>query len=249
MQDTAPLDLLPEVRSKYSDRYREDPSASTLVLEPDLNVPPLDDPDVRVAIGQSIDDKRLVRLDEGFLEPSCNVLPKAVPGYKQADSCPFGDRDNPPNLVAATKAIKQAGADGARIGVHAGPDVPPVIARSVADTLRKIGLRASLGGRGAPLRVALLAPLVPHPSAFLRPFATRSTDAKLTASIEDAEAAQGGDADDAWAAADARVVDQAYAIPLGMPTYPTFLSERIDTEDCTRVSPVFGLDLAALCLR
>ena len=53
---------------------------------------------------------------------------------------------------------------------------------------------------------------------------------------------------EAWAAADERVVSEGYAIPLGYERRPLLLSERMDAENCELVHPLFGLDLASLCL-
>ena len=55
MQEPAPVDLLPELRSVYSDRYREDSTTATVALLPDTAAAPLYDVDVRRAIGQALD--------------------------------------------------------------------------------------------------------------------------------------------------------------------------------------------------
>jgi peptide/nickel transport system substrate-binding protein len=252
MQETAATDLLPELRSKYRDRYREDPTSSTVALIPSTETPPLDDPVVRRAIGQSLDGQKLVRLYEGLLESSCNFLPETVPGYRRLDPCPYGDRDEPPDLVDAKDRIQEAVAPGTPVSIQSGPGVPRRVAQYVVRTLRKIGLDARRrGGAAARLRIARFAPLVVHAAAFLEPFAHRSLDPQLNEAVADgvAEPSEGEEADDAWASADERVVGEAYAIPLGSQRRPTLFSERIDLDDCTRVHPVFGLDLSSLCLK
>jgi hypothetical protein len=255
MEETAAIDLLPELRSKYRDRYREDTTSSTVALIPSTETSPLDDPVVRRAIGQSLDGQKLVRLYEGLLESSCNFLPETVRGYRPLDPCPYGDRDEPPDLVDAKHQIQAAGAPGTRVSIQSGPGVPRVVAQYVARTLRKIGLDATLGGAdggaAARLRIARFAPLVVHAAAFLEPFTHRTLDLQLSEAVADgvAEPSEGEEADDAWASADERLVGEAYAIPLGSQRRPTLFSERIDIEDCTRVHPVFGLDLSSLCLK
>ena len=50
------------------------------------------------------------------------------------------------------------------------------------------------------------------------------------------------------AAAAAGVGAAATATPLGYERAPVLLAERMDAENCAVVHPLFGLDLAALCL-
>jgi peptide/nickel transport system substrate-binding protein len=251
MQDVAPTDLLPEIRSKYSDRYREDPTASTVALIPDSGTPPFDDPDVRRAVSEALDGQKLVRLYKGLLESSCNFLPEAVEGYRPLDPCPYGDRDEPADLVSAHERIVESAVEGARVGVLAGPGTPPLVARYVVRALRNIGLDATLRGPArARVRLERVAPLVAHPEAFLERVARRTFDAQLSEAVaEGIQPSEGQDADDAWASADERVVTEAYAVPLGSERRPTFLSERIDAENCARFHPLFGIDLSSLCLK
>lgn len=251
MQEAAPTDLLPEIRSKYSDRYREDPTVSTIALIPDSATAPLDDPDVRAAVSESLDGEKVVRLYKGLLESSCNLLPETVDGYRQLDPCPFGDRDEPADLVAAHERIEEAAAQDAPVSVRAGPDTPPVVARYVVRALRKIGLYATFrGSAGARLRLERVAPLVAHPEAFLERFRRGTFDAQLSEAVaEGIEPSDGEEADDAWASADERVVTQAYAVPLGTELQPTLLSERMDAENCARFNPLLGMDLSSLCLK
>jgi peptide/nickel transport system substrate-binding protein len=251
MQEAAPTDLLPEIRSKYSDRYREDLTTSTVALIPDTGTPPLDDPAVRAAVSESLDGAKLVRLFKGLLESSCNFLPETVRGYRRLDPCPYGDRDEPADLVSAHERIEESGVQDAPVTVRAGPGTPPIVARYVVGALRKIGLDATVGGgAGARLRLERVAPLVPHPEAFVEQFARSTFDAGLSEAIaEGIEPSDGEEAEDAWASADERVVTQAYAVPLGTELQPTLLSERMDAENCARFHPVVGMDFSSLCLK
>ena len=250
MQEQAPVDLLPEVRSKYGARYREDTTATTVALVPDTGAPPFDDPAVRRAVGVSLDPPTLVRLYVGLLEPSCNLLPAVVRGYRRLDPCPIGDLDEPPDLPKAKQQVDDAGAAGASVRVVADPGVPRAVERNIVGTLRKIGLAASTGRSGATLRVQRVTPLLAHPAAFVEPVAGAVFDTDLRGVIEDAtlpeSAAEG---DDAWAAADRIIVESGYAAPLGSERRPAFLSERLDIQNCFRFQPVFGLDLSSLCIR
>jgi peptide/nickel transport system substrate-binding protein len=249
MQEPAPLDLLPEVRSKYAARYREDTTASSLALVPDTAAPPFDLAAVRHAIGVSLDPQTLTRLYAGLLEPSCNLLPDMVRGYRRLDPCPIGDLDEPPDLPNAKQEIDDAGADGALVSVVADPGVPRAVERNVVQTLRKIGLAVSTRRGAATIRVRRFTPLVAHPAAFLEPVASSVFDTDLRDTVDQAtlpESAEQGD--DAWAAADRLVVEKGYAAPIGSERRPAFLSERLDIENCFRFQPLFGLDLSSLCI-
>jgi peptide/nickel transport system substrate-binding protein len=250
MQEPAPVDLLPEIRSKYRDRYREEPTASTVALLPDLEAPPLDDATVRRAISESLDAATLRRLYDALLEPSCNLIPDTIRGYRPLDPCPYGDRDERPDLPAAEEQIEAAAASGARVSVVADAGVPPVVERDIVRTLNTIGLAASDRPGGAPIRVKRFAPILGHPAAFVEPLADSVFDSELAQEVATGNLARAGDdADDAWAAADRRVVEEGYASPLGTERRPVFVSERVDLENCGRFQPLFGLDLSSLCLR
>jgi peptide/nickel transport system substrate-binding protein len=250
MQDPAPVDLLPEVRSKYADRYREDAAAVSVALVPDTDEPPLDDAVVRRAVGESLDAQTLTRLYSGLFEPGCNLLPEAIRGHRRLDPCPYGDREEPPDLPAAQQQVEEAGASGAGVSVRADPGVPPAVESYVIRTLRKIGLSATARRGGALIRVRRFAPLVGHPAAYLEPLSASVFDPDLAEAVSEGTVGPAGArADEAWAAADRRVVDEGYAVPLGTERRPAFLSERLDAENCANFQPLFGLDLSSLCLR
>jgi peptide/nickel transport system substrate-binding protein len=249
MQEPAPLDLLPEVRSKYAARYRENTTASSLALVPDTAAPPFDLAAVRHAIGVSLDAPTLTRLYAGMLEASCNLLPDMVRGYRRLDPCPIGKLDEPPDLPKAKQEIDDAGAAGALVSVVADPGVPRAVERNVVRTLRKIGLAASTRRGAATIRVRRFTPLVAHPAAFLEPVASSVFDTDLRDTVDEATLPESAEqADDAWAAADRLVVEKGYAAPIGSERRPAFLSERLDIANCFRFQPVFGLDLSSLCI-
>jgi hypothetical protein len=179
------------------------------------------------------------------------VVPETVPGYRRLDPCPYGDRSEPPDLVAAERQIERAGADGALVSVRSSPGVPLPVTRYVVRALRKIGLRAKLRGRaGARLGLERIPPLVAHPAAFLEPLARSVFDQQLSEEVADAlEASDADGSDEAWAAVDERLVTEGYAAPLGSERRPSFFSDRIDTENCTRFHPIFGIDFSGLCLK
>ena len=119
MQEQPPASLLPELRSDYRGRYREDVTAATVALVPDADVKPFTDPEVRRAVGAAIDGETVARLYRGLLEPACNLLPPSVAGYRELDPCPLGDRDRPPDLAATREAVAES-SPGARVSLVPG---------------------------------------------------------------------------------------------------------------------------------
>ena len=248
MQEQPPASLLPELRSDYRGRYREDMTAATVALVPDADVKPFTDPEVRRAVGAALDGETVARLYRGLLEPACNLLPSSVAGYRELDPCPLGDRDRPPDLAATREAVAES-SPGARVSLVPGPGVPPRVSRYLMRLLRKIGLDPHLRGKiGARLRVERFAPLTADPSSFLEPIAGQVFEPDLIDALSDAESAEGEEAHSAWAAVDELLVTEAFAAPLGWERRPTFLSGRLDDKNCAVFHPVFGMDLAKLCL-
>ena len=249
MQEHAPLDLLPELRSKYKSRYRENATASTVALVPNTATPPFEDRAVRGAVSESLDGETLTRLYHGHLTAGCNLLPESVPGYQRLDPCPHGQRSDPPDLPDAQQQIEKAGAANAPVTVTADPGVPAAVEGYVIRTLRKVGLRAGTRRGGGRIRVTRFAPLLPHPGAFLEPVNETVLDSELSDLVSEGTLAQkSNDASRSWAATDRLVVEEGYVAPIGTELRSTFLSERLDIENCFRFQPVFGLDLSSLCI-
>ena len=94
MQDPPPADIKPEVKSKYSDRYREITTASTFYMFMNGRTPPFDKKEVREAVNIGLDKPALARLFGGDIAPGCSFLPPGQPGYDKAldtTDCPWGD--------------------------------------------------------------------------------------------------------------------------------------------------------------
>jgi peptide/nickel transport system substrate-binding protein len=256
--DPAPTDLLPLIRSKYRDRYGEQRTLSSNWLAMNGRRKPFDDERVRRAVNYAVDGGRLERLTLGFLEPSCNLIPRDMPGYRRLDPCPYGSRIAPANLVKARGLVDRANARGARVTVLASRvGEGPVLSRYFVSTLRKIGLRARrrlVAGAVAPRRrdQAWLDSWhagLPHPAEPLR--LVRGQDAAIDVETA-ALSRQPLDADNAlddWADLDRQLVDAAYVAPFGADKRSTLLSERLDFANCSRFHPVYGSDWSSFCLK
>jgi peptide/nickel transport system substrate-binding protein len=260
--DPPPPELLPLVRSKYRDRYAEHRTVSSYWVALNSRRKPFDDERVRRAVNYAVDGDKLRRLYLGFLEPSCNLLPRDMTGYRVIDPCPYGSRAGAADLVKAQTLVDRAHARGARVTLVASRDGNGRrISRYFASTLSKIGLRARprlvagrpdprlAAGGGAQAVLADWQAGLPHPAELLR--LARGQDAAIDveiASLEreplDSQSAPGD-----WAALDRRLVEGAYVVPYGSATRSTFLSERLDFANCSRFNPVYGNDWSSFCLK
>jgi peptide/nickel transport system substrate-binding protein len=146
MQDPPPADIKPEVKAKYSDRYKEVTTASTYYFFMNSRTPPFDDPKVREAVNWGIDKPGLARIFAGETTPGCSFLPPGMPGYDEdidVKDCPFGDPNKPPDLEKARQMIKDAGVDGTDVTVWGNNDDPTdKVTEAYADMLTKMGFNA-----------------------------------------------------------------------------------------------------------
>jgi len=275
--DPPPADLLPEVRSKYSDRYREFEVADVRFFFMNPNLPPFDDERVREAVNYAIDKRAIARLYGGLLEPSCNYLPKAMPGYEEIDPCPYGDPDAAPDVEKARELVEEAGATGEPVTVWGNTDNPTdKVTEYYADVLNKIGLDAeprivdasvffqTIGNVKTEAQTGYAGWFedFPHPANFFQ-LVTRvgiqPTNANNFGRIDDPEITAGyeelkqeprlADVTDEWAELDAKLVERAYVAPYGQAKESLLLSERMDFENCALVHPLYKLDYSSLCLK
>ncbi len=194
------------------------------------------------------------------------------------EDCPWGDPREAPDLAKARKLIDEAGAKGAKVSVWGNGDGPtPQVTEAYADMLRKIGLDAKakivdgavyfqvIGNAKTEAQTGFANWFqdFPHPKNFLfhfqgsviqptnnqnygnvddpdinRDIARLSRESKLTPGV----AAQWGDVNE-------KLVERAWIVPFGFIKLPTFLSERMDFENCSRFHPVYYNDYSDWCLK
>ena len=139
-------DLLPQVRAKYKDRFREDANPpNTYWFFMNHTVAPFDKLEVRQAVNYALDSKALARVFGGRLEPTCNLLPPAYEGigYKKIDPCPWGDPNGKPDIAKAKQLVEKSGYKGMTVTVWANDKDPrPAIADYYRDMLNQIGFKA-----------------------------------------------------------------------------------------------------------
>jgi peptide/nickel transport system substrate-binding protein len=252
-----PADVLPEVRAKYKDRYAETPANVSLFMFLNTRERPFDDLKVRQAVNYGFDKRAAQRLASGLLQPSCNFLPPGLQGYQRPDPCPWGDPTEAPKIEKARQLVKDAGQTGTRVtvwGIAAEPSRR--ISGYYAEVLDKIGLKASTRFGAPPARAqtgfAELPQDFPHPSDFFdrldrRLFADEKLDrlaarVRVTDPMKDPGPAQQLDHYVSGPA-------NAYVLAYGAATQPSFLSERMDFENCDVISPVYHDDWSRFCLK
>jgi peptide/nickel transport system substrate-binding protein len=277
MQDPPPTDLTPEIKARYADRYKEWPTLSTYYFFLNQRIPPFDDPKVREAVNVAIDSTALARLFGGRLKPTCNLIPEGIPGHETLDPCPFGDPNGPGDVAKAKQLIEDAGATGEKVTVYANNDSNRAdIGESYTALLNEIGLDAELevvdgavylqtiGNEKTKAQTGLANwyPDFAHPSTFLAQIdgsTIQPTNNSNYGNVDDPEineeiAALSKKTDvqavaDRWAALDRRAIERSYIAPYGSEELTTFLSDRMDFENCSLVHPLYGNDYSSFCLK
>jgi peptide/nickel transport system substrate-binding protein len=278
IQDSPPPDLLPEVRTKYKDRYEEHVTTSTYYFFMNVREKPFDKKEVRDAVNYAVDSKAIARLFGGRLTPRCNFLPANLAGYEEIDPCPYGDPNAPGDLQKARDLVEKAGEDGTKVTVYTNNDENrPEVGQYYTDLLNKLGFEAKLrivdgGVYFQTVGNDKTKPQTgftnwyqdfPHPANFLflvdgetnQPTNNqnfgRTDDPELNKLIDRVQAGPATDPDveEAAAEADKLIVEKGYAAPYGQERFSTFLSERMDFENCSLFHPVYQNDYSSFCLK
>lgn len=139
-------DLLPQVKSKYSNRFRMDPNPpNTYWFFMNESVAPFNKLEARQAVNYALDSRALQRIFGGRLEPTCNFLPPgyAATGYKKIDPCPYGDPAGPPDIAKAKQLVEQSGTKGMTVTVWGNNKDPrPAITEYLRSLMVSIGYKA-----------------------------------------------------------------------------------------------------------
>jgi peptide/nickel transport system substrate-binding protein len=277
MQDPPPTDLAADIRARYSDRYKEWTTLSTYYFFLNQSIAPFDDERVREAVNVALDSRALARIFGGRLRPTCSLVPETIPGHADFESCPFGDPNAPGDVEKAKDLVKEAGAEGEQVTVYTNTDSNRVeIGEYYTDLLNQIGLDAELrtvdgavyfntiGKASTKAQTGFINWLAdfPHPASFLQQIdgsAIQPTNNPNPGYVRDeeidkgiAELVQETDLQavaDRWAELDRKAVEESYIAPYGLEELTTFMSDRMDFENCSTVHPLFGNDYTSFCLK
>jgi YVTN family beta-propeller protein len=147
--DGVPPDQIEEVRVRYSRQLHVQPQRATMFLFLDTTQSPFTDARVRRAVNYAVDRRQLVELGGGpaFRQPSCQVIPPTVPGYRRY--CPYTLDPRPtgewtaPDVAKAQQLIAASGTRGQKVTVWTWPDFGKE-GRYVVSLLRRLGYRTRL---------------------------------------------------------------------------------------------------------
>jgi peptide/nickel transport system substrate-binding protein len=100
MVDPPDADRLPEVKAKFSDRFRLEESINTYYFWMNTQKAPFNDLKVRQAINYAIDPEALNRVFGGRLHATQQILPPGMPGYQEQKLYPGPDLAKAKQLLA-----------------------------------------------------------------------------------------------------------------------------------------------------
>ena len=280
MQDPPPADMKPEVKAKYSDRYKEFVTVSSYYFFMNHEVAPFDDPKVREAVNYGIDKPALARLFAGELEPGCSFLPPGLVGYDETldESCPWGDPSQPPDLEKARSLLEEAGVVGDKVTVYGNNDDPTdKVTEAYADMLEKIGFETevkivdggvyfqTIGNQKERAQTGFLNWFMdfPHPANFMFLVDGRTiqpTNNQNPGNVDIPEITKGigelrrepeltDEVGERWKELNRTLVEGAHVAPYGYRKLATFMSERMDFDNCSLVHPVYQNDYSSFCLK
>jgi peptide/nickel transport system substrate-binding protein len=209
-----------------------------------------------------------------FLPPSVPGYEEAL----DVEDCPWGNPNEPPDIERARRLIAEAGAEGAEVTVWGDTLAPnDKVAFAYADMLNEIGLDAepkildnavynqTMGNAKTKAQTGVTAWFqdFPHPKNFfflVDGEAIQPTNSVNFGNVDDPEITAGiaelsrepeltPEVADQWSELDRQLVEEGWIVPFGHTTRPTFVSERMDFENCTLFHPVYNNDYSSFCLR
>jgi peptide/nickel transport system substrate-binding protein len=208
-----------------------------------------------------------------FLPPGVPGYDEAL----DVEDCPFGNPNEPPDLEKARALIKEAGVDGMDVTVYSNNDDPSdKVGEAYADMLTKMGFNAkpkildggvyfaTIGNQKTKAQTGFANWFqdFPHPKNFMFLVDGKSIqptnnqnfgnvdDPEITKGIADLnEIAELPEAEEGWKDLNNKLVERAWIAPYGHRKLATFVSERMDFENCTRFHPVYFNDYSSFCLK
>src|SRR5215211_7130637 len=192
--------------------------------------------------------------------------------------CPWGDPSKPPDIEKARQMIKDAGVAGTKVTVYGNNDDPTdKVTEAYADQLNKMGFKATPkildgGVYFATIGSAKEAPQTgfanwfqdfPHPKNFFFLVDGKSiqpTNNQNFGNVDDPEITKGiaelnkeseltDDVANQWKDLNNKLVERAWIAPYGHRKLATFLSERMDFDNCSLFHPVYYNDYSSFCLK
>ena len=265
-------DRLPEVKAKFSDRFRMEDSINTYYFWMNTQKAPFNDLRVRQAVNYAIDPEALNRVFGGRLHATQQILPPGMPGYDEYKLYPG------PDMEKAKKLLAEANPTDKNITVWT-DDEPDRkrIGEYYHDLLNQLGFNAELKVISGDVYFATIGNTstpdldtgftdwfqdFPHPDDFFRPLlngdnilpTNNSNFSQVKIPENDAtmdklvEQQLTDDVKKQYAELDKSYMEQAVWAPYGNEEFTTFLSNRLDFDTSYR-HLLFGQDYTSFALK
>jgi peptide/nickel transport system substrate-binding protein len=274
MVDIPPADRIPEIKQRAANRFHEFPTNSTFYFFMNSEVKPFDNLKVRQAVNHAIDIKAINRVQANVLTPANTTLPPGVAGFeKSPDLYPY-DLEKAKALI---KEAGAEGEEVTVWGNPEDPTKPTI--EYYTDVLNSIGLKAkskiisaetyfaTIGNRKTKAQTgwANWFQDYPHPSNFIdvlvnpnkvvesgnNNYSYNAADKELGAKIDklNGEPELTPEVLKQWAEVDREIQEKAYWAIYGNRKQTTFMSERMDFENCKGESVTTNHDWSRFCLK
>ncbi|MGC9269638.1 ABC transporter substrate-binding protein [Acidiphilium sp.] len=146
--DPLPADRLGEVSTRFPKQVHIDPLLADYYAPMNVNIPPFNNKDARLAVNYALDRQAVVNIFGGrnLATPACQILPPDFPGYQPY--CPYtlhpGTTWSAPNMPKAMALMKQSGEAGQKVTVITDDQgVDPALGTYMASLLNKLGFVAT----------------------------------------------------------------------------------------------------------
>lgn len=209
-----------------------------------------------------------------FLPPGMPGYDEAL----DVTDCPWGDPNGAPDVERAKQLIREAGAEGAKVTVWGNSDDPtPKVTQAYTDQLNQLGFDAepkiisggiyfpTIGNEKTEAQTGFANWFTdfPHPLGFFGPLADgesiQPTNNTNVSYVDDkrindelaklSEEPNLQEVTDRWKELNDYFVNSAYMAPYGHAKLATFVSDRIDFDECTLVHPLYQNDYSSFCLK
>ena len=250
--DTLPASLLQQVQTQAKDRYQPIPTNSTFYFWFGVTQKPFNNLYARQAVLAALDLRALSRLDSGFLQPDCHLIPPGIIGNSPPSSCPYHNPNGAPNMTVAKQLMQKSGMIGQPVTVYGEERSPR---RQWLDyytsVLNSLGFKATEKVLNSSVYFTTIgAPTLkpqtgfgdwiqdfPNPWDFMQLFAGNAgsslnygyvNDNHYNTTLNTLFQAQPETVKSQWSALDNYAVGQAYYAAFGHEEFPKFYSDRLN---------------------
>jgi peptide/nickel transport system substrate-binding protein len=141
--DTLPSSVVGLLNSQARGRYAAVPTNSSYYFFMAVNQKPFSSLKARQAVLYALDQNAVNRLDSGFLQPDCHLIPTGIIGHSDPKDCPYKASDAPGDLAKARALVQQSGMAGTSVTVWGQNRSPrKQYIDYLTDLLNKIGFKA-----------------------------------------------------------------------------------------------------------